>query len=120
MMGTIGIIGIVFLFSLMFGAMGLMGIVVLEIAMGYYTESDEFEGNHKLYFDESFILQHFGVFKIKINIIKFLYGLLIFNLCNILLLLMIFPIIDLFLWMLQIKYRTSVKVGKYLYFKRNR
>ena len=102
---------------LLFASLGMLATLMLESTTSEYLDSTK-EHEHRFWrFDAHFIMRNFGIYKIKLNIIRFFYGMLLLIGCNILILLIFLPIVDLLLWLLQINYSTTKTVGKLLFNK---
>lgn len=110
------IIGAIIFIYITLSSFGLLSSLMLEMSIDDYTSSDEFKGRSP----NMPMIPIFEIVRIdwiKLNILKLLYGSFILVISNVLLILMIFPIIDSILWLFQIEYRTSKRVGKFLYNK---
>ena len=107
-MRTVDIMGLMFFFALVTPTFGLLCSLLLE------EVTDEFS---KTSLDVRWALERFGAYDIKINLLKILYGWVIFSLFNVMVLILPFFILDAFAWVFQIKIRSSKWIGKFIYDK---
>lgn len=109
-MSNADIFGISLFITIVTPAMGLVSIMVGEMTIDEHDNIGCFDLSRILF-------DRLGLNKVKVNVFKLLYGWLILSLSNLFLVLMPLWIVDLLLWILQIKYSTTKAVGKFLYHK---